>query len=359
VFSTIDRYLVKIYLGYFFAALIVFVTLFLSVDFMTNAAKYSASLGILAKYYALLSPSIIFQMLPVAFIMSTIFTLSSLNKTNELVALFSAGMSLARISLPIIIVVSIFSTISFFISDLVLPKLDQKKNQVFYYEIKKKPWLISTVKTDKIWFRSKNRLFNLQSLISSESRAQGLTLYYFDEVWNLLQVVTAKEVSLQKDHWQLKEGKITLFEEEFSFPKTEYFSQKNIDIGEEFASLDTNFNSADMMTSSQLKAFIERNKDAGLNTLEYEVGFHRKISYAFSGLVLCLLGIPFSVGNRRSGGAGKSVGICVLIVFAYWIAYSSALNFGKHGVVPAWFAAWTPNIVFFILAIFLLVRTKK
>ncbi len=326
---------------------------------MTNVAKYSASLDILLKYYAFLTPSIIFQLLPVAFIMSTIFCLSSLNKTNELIALFSSGLSLARISLPIIITVSVLSMFSFFASDYILPKLDQKKNEVFYYQIKKKPWLISTVRKSKIWFRSKNRLFNLQYLRAADSKAQGLTLYYFDEAWNLLQVVTAKNIFLRKNHWLLKEGQVTLFEEEVGFPKIEFFGEKTIDTGEEFASLDSNFNSADMMTSSQLKEFINRNKEAGLNTLEYEVGFHRKISYAFSGLILCLLGIPFSVTDRRSGGAGRSIGVCVLIVFAYWLAYSAALNFGKHGVVPAWLAAWTPNVLFFILAIALLLRTKK
>ncbi|MCB0347752.1 MAG: LPS export ABC transporter permease LptG [Bdellovibrionales bacterium] len=359
MFSTIDRYIVKIYLGYLIASLVVFVTLFLSVDFMTNVAKFSASLDVLLKYYTLLAPSIIFQMLPIAFIMSTIFCLSGLNKSNELVALFSSGLSLARISLPIVIVVSIFSVCSFFASDIILPKLDQEKNQIFYYEIKKKPWLISTVRQNKIWFRSKNRLFNLQYLRASDAKAQGLTLYYFDEMWNLLQVVTAKNVNIRKNYWLLMTGRVTLFNETPGFPQIEYFGEKTIDTGEEFASLDANFNSADMMTSSQLREFIDRNKEAGLNTLEYEVGLHKKISYAFSGLILCLLGIPFSVGDRRSGGRGRSIGICVLIVFSYWLSYSSALNFGKHGVVPAWLAAWTPNVLFFLLAIALLLRTKK
>ena len=196
----IDRYVAKLFLLYFLAGLLVFSTLFLAVDFMTQAAKFSdAGMDSLLRYYGYLLPSIVYNMFPVASLLSTVFTLSTLNKSNELVALFSSGMSLARICAPILILVAIFSTVSFWMGDRVLPRFEQKKNYVYYVELKKKPGLYSTVNTNKIWYRSENVLFNIQTLDPEKSMAYGMTLYYFNEAWDLVQLIKAQTVSIIED----------------------------------------------------------------------------------------------------------------------------------------------------------------
>ena len=359
MFQIIDRYIIKQFLGYFAGSLIVFSSLFLAIDFMTNLAKYSASADVFLAYYLLMTPSIMYQLLPIAFIMGAIFTLTNLNKNNELVALFSSGMSLARISLPILLSVAFISFFSFFIADMVIPKLEHKKDQIYYHKIKKKPWLMSTVKSDKIWFRSENRLFNLRSFSSSQSSAQGLTLYYFDEAWNLLQIIRAKDIAMKTGQWLLKDGSVTVFEEISPFPIVKKFAEKSIGVSEAFSVLDSDYSQTELMTTGQLSEFIEKNKAAGIDTVEYEVSLHQKISYAFAGLVLVLMGIPFCVGHARSGSFGKNIGVCILIVFIYWVLYSSFINFGKHGVFPPLIAAWAPNLLFFGFAIHLLVCVKK
>ncbi len=150
---------------------------------MRNA---DAGTGALIRYYSYHTPTIIYQLIPVACLMAVLFTLSQLNKTNELTALYSVGMSLRRIAMPILISVAVVCVLSFLLGDQVLPRLIQKRNYVEFVEIKKRPGLYSTVKTNKIWFRTENILFNIKTLNPETATAQGITLYYFDPTGNSL-----------------------------------------------------------------------------------------------------------------------------------------------------------------------------
>lgn len=358
--SLIDRYILKLFLLYLAAGILVFVTLFLTVDVMQFAVKNAdAGSGPLLRYYAYTTPSIIYQLIPVACLMATLFTLSTLSRTHELTALFSMGMSLRRVSMPILIPVAVVSLLAFGVGDQLLPRFIQKKKYVEYVEIKKRPGLYSTVKTNKIWFRTENILFNIKSLDPQSASAQGITLYYFDPNWDLTQLIAADKVEMKGNMWELKDGLVTLFAPENSFPLTRSFQSKTIAMNEDLGDIQSTTNSSEQMSLKELGRFIDRNKEAGLDTLMYEVDYHAKFGFAFAAMIMSLVGIPFSVGRARSGGTFMNVGICLALAFIYWVAYSSGLTLGKHGVVPPILAAWGPNLLAGGGAIFFMRRLKR
>jgi lipopolysaccharide export system permease protein len=358
--NRIDRYTSWLFWGYFFGGLAVFLTLFSAVDAMSTLSEYKgAAPSAVVKYYLFYFPEIIRQLLPVACLLGTILTLSSLNKANELVALFASGMSLLRIATPILLWVILISAAGYYSSDRIIPKTIKEKNYVLYYDLKKEPHRFSTIKTDKIWYRSKNSLFNIQTLNAQGNKAQGLTMYFFSDDWDLVQMITAREVSIQGAQWVLENGTVTVFTKESSFPLTSQFKNKNIVMAEDSKDLQSAGQTADMMSQAELKHFIEKNRQAGLDTLAYEVDYQSKYGFAFAGLVMCLLGIPFSVGRARSGGTMLNVGICLGLVFAYYVFYSSGITLGQHGTVPPVLAAWAPNIIMATLGLVLLKRLKR
>lgn len=358
--NRIDRYTSWLFWGYFVGGLLVFLTVFTAIDAMSTLVNYKdVSASAVMKYYLYSFPEIIRTLLPIACLLGTILTLSNLNKANELVALFSAGMSLVRISTPILIWVALISASGYWLSDRVLPGANKQKNYVLYYDLKKEPHGFSTIKTDRIWYRSKNSIFNIKTLNATGDRAQGLTMYFFSEDWDLVQMITAAEVSMLETQWKLENGTVTVFSKDSSFPLTSQFKTKNIVMAEDSKDLQSAGQTAEMMSQGELKRFIAKNKAAGLDTIAYEVGYHSKIGFAFAGLVMCLLGIPFSVGRARSGGTMLNVGISLALVFAYYVFYSSGITLGQHGTVPPVVAAWAPNLIMASLALVLLKRLKR
>lgn len=352
----IDRYILKIFIGYLLGGIVVFVTLYLAVDVLSFAIGLKASSSALIRYYAYQIPGLVYQLVPVACLMATLFTYSGLHRSNELVALFSSGMSLWRVAVPTLTLVVVMAALLFFANDQVTPILVQKKNYVEYVEIKNKPGLYNTVKTNRIWYRSENILFNINTLNPEAARAQGMTLYYFDKDWNLVQLVTAKDVELKKPAWILHNGFVTLFATESSFPLTKPFESKEIEMNEDLGDIQSSSNTSDVMTMNELKKFIDHNRDAGLDTIRYEVDYHSKFGFAFASVIMALLGVPFSISRTRSGGAMLNLGICIGLAFSYWALFSSCLTLGRHGAIPPVMAAWSANFVMGILSLILLRR---
>jgi len=48
------------------------------------------------------------------------------------------------------------------------------------------------------------------------------------------------------------------------------------------------------------------------------------------------------------------VGVCIGLSFLYWMFFSSSLSVGKYGVTHPLFAAWAPNILIGLLAVYLI-----
>ncbi|MCJ8276526.1 MAG: LPS export ABC transporter permease LptG [Bdellovibrionales bacterium] len=358
VLNLIDRYISKAFLTFFFSGLVVFLTLFLVVDFMTQMIGKEVSGDILIRYYTAFSMEILYQMIPVAVMVGVVFTLSALNKSRELTALFSLGMGLRRILMPMFIWVTLLVGLSFYLGDQVLPSAKQKKNYIKYVEIQKKPGLYSTVKTNKIWYRSDNIIFNIKLLDANAKKAFGVTLYYFSPDWRMQQVISAKVANIQAGAWELLDGSITLFIEDLTTPLVKNFESKFIGMTEELSDLQTASSASDFLSFKELGQYISKNKEAGLDMTNFEVDYHNKLSFPFTIFVMALLGVPFVIAHQRSGGTAKNVSLILVMTFIFWTTYSSGMSLGKYGYIPPILAAWGPNFLILLMTYFIF-RYKK
>jgi lipopolysaccharide export system permease protein len=328
---------------------------------MSTMVKFrEVSSVIFLKYYAYFAPEVIYKMIPVACVVGTVITVSQLNRGSELVALFASGLSLFRISRIMFVSMFILSFFAYYMSDQMMPAFNKQKNFIYYNEMEKNPSRYQTIKTNKIWYKSKNSIFNIKTLNAEGNRAQGLSLYFFNENWELVQMLTADSVLMNGSQWILKHGSITVFDKTSSFPMNDRFMEKTIVMSEDAQDLRSTGQTSDILTQAELSAFIDKNKEAGLDTIRYEVDFHSKFSFALAGLVMSLLALPFCVGQARGGGGmAKNIGISLGLVLAYWILYSTTQTLGSHGQIAPILAAWFPNVSMFGLGVFLLLRSNR
>jgi lipopolysaccharide export system permease protein len=219
-----DRYISGLFWTFFAAGLLVFTVMYVAMDTISLVTTFEhLQAGSLLRYYQWFFPEIIYRMIPVAAMVATVFVLTSLNRANELVAFFSLGVSLLRLAAPILFWVLALCGLQLFLSDSVLPNFSREKNFIYFNEIEKKPHLYSTVKTDKIWYRSQNNIFYIQTLDERTHTARGFTLYSFSPSWELMQMTTARKAEIKGSTWILKDGSVTLLSTESSFPLTSNF----------------------------------------------------------------------------------------------------------------------------------------
>ncbi len=357
--KTLDRYIAGIFLKNLAFALMGLCSLYLFQAIMSELMDKSYPAHQTVLYNLMQLPAVLVMMAPPSVMVATVLTLSSLNRTNELTASFSIGIGLPRIVSLIVSLVLIFSCLLLVLQDRILPPLYRKRTTYYWQEMKKRADFFLDVKQDKIWYRSKNLIYNLRTFDAKTKTIRGMAVYTFDEEFNLRQLVEAEQAAFTPKGWKLIDGTVTVFPKDDPFPLTHRFKEKDLVIQETPKDFQEIEREVDGLRLKELSAYIDRTRAAGADTKAYEVKYHSRWSLSFIPLVMCMLGVPFSVRSRREGGVARDMGACLAITFFYWLFFSVGLSLGTNGALPPWFAAWLPSAVFGALAVVLITRQKK
>lgn len=354
--KTLDRYLVGMFVKNFLLAVLALSALFLFQALLGDLLEHNFQGQQVVVYHLLGLPQTIVQMIPPSILLATVFTLSGLNRTHELTACFAIGIGVRRILALFLSVTFMVSCLLLVLQDRVLPMSFRKQTNYYWHEMKKKPDFFLDVKQDKIWYRAKNIIYNLRSFDAKSNTIQGIAVYTFDERFNLIQVIEAKQAKFTPHGWKLLQGTVTVFSSDNPFPFLNSFEEKDLIISEKPRDFQEIEKEVDGLRLKELYKYIGKRKEAGADTKGYEVKFHSKISLSCIPLVLCILGFPFSMKGRREGGIAKDLGLCLLITFFYWLFYSVGLSLGTNGALPPWLAAWLPSTFFAAVAVALIAR---
>lgn len=109
----------------------------------------------------------------------------------------------------------------------------------------------------------------------------------------------------------------------------------------------------------ELRSFIEKEKLKGSkNIKEYEVEKHKRMAFPFATLILSVIGVSISSRKVR-GGIGMHLGLGIGITFTFIFFQQVSTVFATRGNLDPALAVWIPNIIFGILALFLLKIAPK
>ena len=357
--SILDRYIASEFWKGMAAAMATFLVLYLGGDTVRQGIRDDIPPAYALQFMMYQMPEVIVLLLPAACLMGTLICLSGLARRNELTAMFASGVSLARITFVVLSLVFMLCCASFVITDRIVPPLAKMRAHFYRTEILKMPDLQTDIKQNKIWYRSRNLIYNLRTFDSSKNRISGISIYTFNENFDLIQQIEAQTADYVDNRWALSDGLITLFDEKTGHPMTRRFATQSMTLNESPKDFQEIEKEVETLRLKNLWRYIQRNKDAGIDTHSYEVVFWSKISLALVPLVMALLGIPFATQHHRHASLARDISYCFLIVLVYWLLFSSSLSIGKSGRIPPLWAAWGPNFLFFAFGLFMVLRTRR
>lgn len=357
--SILDRYIAREFWKGLFASLITFLVLYLGGDTVRQGMRDDVPAAYALQFTLYQLPDVIVLLLPAACLMGTLISLSGFARRNELTAMFASGVSLARISFVLLSLVFMLCCVSFVVTDRIIPPLAKIRSHFLRTVIQGKPDLQTDIKQNKIWYRSRNLIYNLRSFDPRRSEISGLSIYTFSDNFDLVQQIEAATANYQGGKWVLSNGLLTLFEENTGYPVTRHFERQTVTLSESPADFQEIEKEVEALRLKNLWRYIQRNKSAGIDVHVYEVTFWAKISMALVPLIMALLGIPFASRHHRHSSVARDISLCFFIVVIYWLFFSAFLSMGKAGRVPPFWAAWTPNLLFFAFGIFMVLRTKR
>ncbi len=328
--------------------------LFFFQNIVTQLNEFSFNHLLIYSLYDL--PRMLVMVAPPATLIATVLTFSTLSRTNELIACHSIGISLMQMLGVLFPIIFVLCCISLVVQDRVLPVFHEKKSLYYWREIKKKQDFFLDVKQDKIWYRSNNLIYNLQTFDPKLDRILGIGVYVFSPQFDLVEFLQAETATYNGKEWEMTQGKTTRFDPKTGFPIVEPFKSHALKIKETPKDFKVIEKEVDRLRIKDLIRFIERNKKSGIDSKVMEVKLHSRFSLSFIPLIMCLLALPFSVSRNREGRLGRDLTMALVITFFYWLSYSICLSLGQNGMITPILAAWLPSMVFGALAAVLLKR---
>ena len=354
---TVDRYLIKEFFFFFFLILLGTYALTILVDFVNHIHIYEhADEKSILSYYLYYSPDALNHLFPWSCFFSTFFTFIRLNRSRELTFLLSSGMSLVRVSLPILVIVSLFSVFFMVLQFELMPSFMVQRRLAWDIGVKKKD-LSQTVfaqRNRNFWYGANGVIFNIKKM--QDSKAEGLSVYYLNSKGDLAQQLQARSAKIKTDRWELKDGWLIDFTED-TIPEKKFFKERDLVVDNFLESARLMALPTQYISSQELMGLVENLNQLGLDASKYELAYHKRWSGGLTFLVMVLLAIAFSRGWERSGGELRSIVLALFIALAYIFSINFLDGVVLRGLLSPVVGAWGGHIVTLTLAIYFFRRS--
>lgn len=355
----LDKYIISEYIKFFLITSVSFIALYLIVDFFEKIRMFlsnSASLIQMASYFLFSIPLIISLILPAAVLLATLMTYSSLSKFSEIIAMKANGISLYRISLPVLIFAAIIALCLFYFSELVTPAAVQKAEHIVFADVQKQK-TFGFFKQNELWYHSNNAIYNFKMFDISKDTLRGIVINYINPDYTLQKRIDAERAEWKNGKWIFYNVLVTQFDSSHT-PVLEKAASKIIPLPEKPGDFKIMQKDVEKMGFFDLRNYIKKIQSEGFDATRYLVDLHGKIAFPLVTVILVLIGISFSTRSARQGGIMQSVGIGIIIGFSYWIVHAFSMSLGRSGILPAILSAWIANILFLSAGAALFFRTR-
>ena len=357
--TLLNRYISREFLKVFFLSMASFIIIYLVITVLENIydfIKEGVSFSTTMKFFVLRIPLIVIQVTPVSTLLSCLITLGILSRNSEIIAILTSGISLYRITAPIIGLSLLISIGSLVGNEAILPYTNQRARYIENVELKKKN-PVGSFKQNKIWYKSKNAIYNIDLFDPFTNTLKGITIYYLDKDFHLTRRIDAKTAKWVNNRWHFSEVSMKRFVHGSEIIVNRW-KEKAIHIPEVPDDFKMVEKATDEMSYTDLRSYIKKIKAEGYDATKYLVDMHAKLAFPFVSLIMPLIGIPFALKTGRSKGIIGGIGISIAISLSYWIMLSFCLSLGHSGVLPPIISAWISNITFLTFGIFLLLNAR-
>ncbi len=359
--SILDRYISVEFLTTLTIAVFAFLVLFVTLDMVEKVDDFvdnNVPIGTIIKYYTFQAPYIFTLTLPVATLISCLFTVGRMARFNELIAIKTSGVRFTRTILPLLIIGFGLSLISIAISETIQPTTSSMARKIREVEIKKRS-LAQTPRKTEVAYRGSEGVFYFSPEFDPRKEIMKNVVIEKTENGRVIFRINAKQARWQDSKWILNEAWIRWFGLEGEIAREEYIVEKDFDeLRDNPKELARESRKPEEMGYFELLNLVHRIEQSGADATKYRVGLAMKIAFPFTNLILILIGAPLS-SRLRKGGIAIGIGIGMGIAFIYYGFIRVGQALGDKAILPPWTAAWIGNWIFAAIGIILTIRSEK
>jgi lipopolysaccharide export system permease protein len=324
------------------------------------------------EYCAAMTPEFLVTILPVVLLLALLYTLNNHARHNEITAMRAAGVSLWRLCVPYFIVGLAASVALFLLNELLVPRSKDWSNHIMARYVQKSDDPVSQNDFPNLSF---NNTHGRRSWMIGEYRVKTGEMLNPQVNWAL---PDGSNCQLNADRAVRTNGVWTFFNvREFvqvagpnsaSVPslRTNILAMPDFDetpkqIKTEIAIIDyqnLRNKSKVVIPLADIWNYLKFHPDLSrADSSKLRTEFDSRLAAPWTCLVVVLIAIPFGTPSGRRNpffGVAGSIFIC----FSYFVIEQVSQPMGASGFLPAWLAAWLPNIIFGATGLWLTSRVR-
>lgn len=301
---------------------------------------HNQRLWALAEYAALRTPAIMAQFMIISTLLATLLVLTDTSRHSELVAIWSAGVSHIKIVMALLPIAAVIGIANFLVVDLAIPYTAPILDQWGIGDDSRKQ--LNVGKDDPIWMRAGNDILRASKSNLEATHLENVIIFRRDRDGILSEQISAEKAELAGGRWAL--SNVIIYHRENAPPVRLDGMIYSAPLRP--ATTGTRSGEPSEMSLATLSYFIA-NSGFGIRPAHlYQTWWHKRITSLVAVGLMILIAVPLSGRFRRGGGLGLMFATGVAMGFAFFIFDGISLTMGELGIMPPWFAAWTPFAVF-------------
>jgi lipopolysaccharide export system permease protein len=326
-----------------------------------------------ALVYVLLGlPGYAYELMPIAALIGTIYTLSQFASRSEFTIMRVSGMSTVQAGMMLAKIGVVFVLFTLAFGELIAPKASEMAEKwklraqggSLTQEFRSGLWAKDVIKAeDGSGAVVGSRFLNVRE-VRPDGTLQGVRIYEFDRDFRLKALLTAAGGSYLGNHaWRLQDVVQTQFAADaFRQPETTATGRtagitmhhlEQYRLASEITPdiLSVVFADPDRMSAKDLAAYtrhLEENRQA---TNRYEIAFWKKVIYPFAVFVMLALALPFAYLHFRSGAVSLKIFVGIMIGVGFQLLNNLFSHLGLINTWPPLITAALPSTLFLLLAI--------
>jgi len=344
--------MIKRWLMFFIPAMVILGAAYLASDAAFTLWEYirrGLSPIHIAMHYVLKTPNILYQMAPIASLIATLLTMTSMKRSGEMTATFAAGIGGVRMSWPVLAIAVVVSLLAFYVTESMAPGANRISRDLVR---KGSGPGSSVVGTKRIWLLEGNRVIHIRSVQDEGARLIQPTVLQFEGkgLLNLSLRMDAESVVWEDNAWKAQEVVLRQFTNG-NLASSKVLKDQRLPIRirpDEFYRVRRK---PEEMSISELRKYILNLEAAGLPHTTHQVSIYLKVSTAAISLIFTVFALPVAFLMPIRGGVPMGLGLSILLVLIFWSFFSLILSLGYAGIIPPPVAAWSAQAVALLLGL--------
>lgn len=356
----LGNYIAATYLKILALCIGAFVSIYLVIDFLEKIRHFTsahAEIKYIGLFFLCKIPGMITQVVPLAVLMATLLTLGGLSRTSEINAMRSCGISLVRITMPIMGIALLASLATIMANEVLTPACYAKMEYIQQVLIDKKSPNIF-FRQQNIWYRDESSILEAKLFDPVSKTLKGITLWQLGPGIQPVRRIDAEQGVYNNTGWLFKNVVLRVISNGSSI-KAVTLPELQMPLGLKIDDLKVLEKGTDNMGIVALSSYCDKLSKGGYDPTRYLAQMYSRISQPFASLIMAFLGIPFALRGGRSSGIALGIAISLAIGFSYFIINSTVLSFGQAGVLPPVISAWAANAIFAALGMWLTMTVNR